>query len=162
MKKSLLLLVMILCTLDLFPQFKIFSGIYDTQYNYIDKKLENLGFGKVTYYYDDLNKKEGEWKLFPKILLSDSVLAVSISTIEGLSNEYSFIVFYDLKSEQIQDTIGPFFDSYPNAIELINRNLPYLTIRLCNPPEPYEPKYTFIEYENQNSKFIKIRSYNTE
>jgi hypothetical protein len=49
------------CPLDLFSQFKTFTGINDTQYNYVDEKLEQLGFGKVTYYYNDLTKKR--WKM---------------------------------------------------------------------------------------------------
>jgi len=160
MKKLHLILFLILCSFHLFSQYKAFSGIHDTQFDYIDRKLEKFGFGKVTYYYDDIHKKDGEWKLYPKILLSDSILAVRISTIEGLPNKYSFIVFYDLKSEQMKDTIGPFFDSFPSAIKLINENFAHLIVRLSNPPEPYEPKFTYIEYIRRNDKFIVKSTYN--
>jgi len=160
MKKIFLSLILILCTLDLFSQFMTFSGIYDTQFDHIDRELEKFGFGKVTYYYDEINKKDGKWKLYPKILVSDSIFAVCISTIEGLENKYTFIIFYDSKLKQVQDTIGPFFDMFPNAIKFKNGKLPQVTIKLRNPPEPYEPKFTFIEYVRNNSRFIKLKSYN--
>jgi len=159
MKKLHLFLFLILCSLNLFSQFKTFSGIHDTQFNYIDRKLEKFEFGKVTYYFDDLTQKDGKWELYPKILLSDSIFAVSISTIRGLINKYTFIVFYDSKLEQILDTIGPFFDTFPDAIKLKNGNLAHLTVRLCNPPEPYEPQFTFIEYIKKNTKLIRTKSY---
>jgi hypothetical protein len=91
--------VLFLCSFHLFSQYKVFSGISDTQFNYIDAKLEQFGFGKVTYYYNDVTKKNGIWELYPKVLITDSIFAVRISTIKGLTNQYSFIVLYDSKLE---------------------------------------------------------------
>jgi len=79
MKKLHLILFLILCSFHLFSQYKTFSGIYDTQFDYIDRKLEKFGFGKVVYYYDDMNKKDGEWELYPKILLSDTTTIIDES-----------------------------------------------------------------------------------
>ena len=85
---TILTMLLICCSSDLFSQFKTFTGINDTKFNYIDVKLEQLGFGKVTYYYNDLIKKGGRWELYS----SDSIFAVSVSTIRGLINKYTFIV----------------------------------------------------------------------
>ena len=163
-KKLFFITFLILCSLDLFPQYKSFSGIHDTQFDYIDRKLEEFGFSKSTYYFDEINKKDGLWELFPKILISDSIFAVSISTIEGLVNQYSFVVLYDSKNEQVLDTIGPFYDSYVNAIKFKNENgiTTHLTLRLYNPPEPYEPKLTFIQYERKNKRLVEIRRYDKD
>jgi hypothetical protein len=147
--------------LDLFSQFKTFSDIHDTQFNWIDEKLESFAFGKETYYYDYVNKKDGKWELYPKILIYDSVFAVNISTIEGLAGKYTFIVFYDSKSEQVIDTIGPFYDTFPNAIKVkLEKGIPTsLTLRLHNPPEPDDPIFTFVEYKHTNGKLINVRSW---
>ena len=114
---TFLTLLLICSSLDLFSQFKTFTGINDTQFDCIDAKLEQLGFGKVTYYYNDLTKKDGLWKLYPKISISESIFAVSVSTIKGLEDQYTFIIFYDSNSEQVLDTLGPFYDTWANAIK---------------------------------------------
>ena len=149
------------CPLDLFSQYKTFTGINDIQFDYIDGKLEKLGFGKKTYYYNDLTKKDGKWELYPKVLIYDSLFAVSVSTINGLANQYTFIVFYDSKLEQIQDTIGPFFDTHVYAIKFKLRNgqVTHLIVKLTHPPEEFVPKFTLIEYERNNTRLIEIRSY---
>jgi len=157
---AILIILLFCCSLDLFSQFKTFTGINDTQFNYIDVKLEQLGFGKVTYYYNDLIKKDGRWELYPKILISDSIFAVSVSTIRGLIDKYSFIVFYDSKSNQVLDTLGPFFDTFTDAIKFKCEKgiITSMTVRLGNPPEPYDPRFTFIKYVRKNAKLIKVRS----
>jgi hypothetical protein len=93
-------------------------------------------------------------------LVFDSVFAVSVSTIRGLINQYSFIVFYDSKSNQVLDTLGPFFDTHTDAIKFKCKKgiITNLTVRLTNPPE--EPRFTFIEYVEKNTKLIMVRSYN--
>ena len=160
-KISFLSLLLFLCPLDLFSQFKVFSGIDEKQFDYIDKNLEEFGFEKVTYYFNIKTQKSGKYYLYPKILLSDSIFAVSISSIQGLSNQYTFLVIYDVKSNMVIDTLGPFYDTSINAIKFKNKKgtIVRLTVRLANPPEPYDPKYTFIEYVRQNSKFVEKRSY---
>ncbi|MCL1969081.1 MAG: hypothetical protein FWF65_05905 [Bacteroidetes bacterium] len=164
MTKSLniiLITLLFLCPFHLFSQYKTFSGINDTQFNYIDTKLEQFGFGKVTCYYNDVTKKNGIWELYPKILITDSIFAVKISTIKGLTNQHSFIVLYDSKSEQVLDTIGTFFDTHSDAIMFKHKNgkVTQVTLRLCNPPEPFEPRFTFIKYIRKHTRLIMVRRY---
>jgi len=61
-------------------------------------------------------------------------------------------------------TLGPYYDTWIDAIDakVKKGEIEELKVRLVNPPEPFNLKYTIIEYENQNGKLVKTRSYDKE
>ena len=71
---------------------------------------------------------------------------------------------YDSKSNQVLDTLGPFFDTFTDAIKFKCEKgiITNMTVRLVNPPEPEDPRFTFIEYVRRNAKLIKVRSYDKD
>ena len=65
-------------------------------------------------------------------------------------------------SMAIADTLGPYYDTFVDAlsVKFRHKQMIRLKVRLSNPPEPADPKFTIIEYSRDNSKFKEKRSYN--
>ncbi|HRZ75850.1 MAG TPA: hypothetical protein P5248_00675 [Bacteroidales bacterium] len=141
-------------------QYKMFSGIHDTINLDLSTLLENTGFGKATYYYDDIEKKDGVWNFYPMINLSKSLTAVWVSTIPGRNNGYTFLLIFDINTHKISDTLGPYYDSSIDAIKgrIKKNNLNYLKVRLSNPPEVENSKYTIREYKRIEGNLKEYRS----
>ena len=118
-------------------QFKTLYGIHDTVNFSVFDYLQKAGYGKVTYYFDDLRKVEGRWELYPSLKISNNLIAVYVSTIPARKIGYNFLITIDPTTKAIIDTIGPFYDSHPNAIavKLNNHRIVQLKVRLNNPPE---------------------------
>lgn len=141
--------------------YKTFTGIHDTIPPSLANYVEKAGLGKVTYYFDNKKQKDGEWQLYPSSQISAHIVAVNISTIPNQSSEYTFIVIIDTTNWTITDTLGPFYDSYVNAIstKVKNSRIEEIKVRLINPPEPNESKFTIVEYLRKDSKLIKTKSH---
>ncbi len=159
--KTILIPLLLFMAIDCYGQFKKLSGIHDTIDSSIRSKLHIAGFGKVTYYFDDLNKREGTWELYPSLQISKKITAVSVSTIPGVESKYSFLILFNTKLNSISDTLGPYYDSAVDAIaaKVVNDKLTKLKVRLINPPEAEDPKYTIIEYEYKRTKLTKTKTY---
>jgi len=153
--------LLLFVVIDGHGQFKKLSGIHDTIDRSIKDMLQKADYGKVTYYVDDLNKKEGTWHLYPSLQISKKITAVNVSTIPKIESKYTFLLLVDLKLNSIIDTLGPYYDSGVDAIatKTMNNQLVRIKIRLNNPPEAEEPRYTIIEYINKNARLIKTKSY---
>jgi hypothetical protein len=141
--------------------FKNFTGINDTLAKPLVTYLEKSGLGKVTYFFDNEKQKDGQWHFYPSAQISNIIVAVNISTIPNRSSDYTFVILVDTTSWSITDTLGPFYDSYVDAIspKLKNNRIEEIKIRLNNPPEPNESRFTIIEYIRKNSKLTKTKSY---
>jgi hypothetical protein len=159
-KISLLLFLISQCEAK--GQFKSLSGIRDTVNFSVVNHLQKAGFGKVTYYFDDLRKVEGRWELYPSLKISNNLIAVYVSTIPTRKVGYNFLLTFDPTTNTIIDTIGPFYDSSPSAIavKLRNQRIVQLKVRLINPPELEEPKFTIIEYSRVRQILKQTKSYN--
>jgi len=153
--------VSILLTLSLYAQsqFRSLSGIHDLPDTSIVNLMQKFGIGKVTYYFDNLNKVDGTWEFYPMIQVSKNISAVSVSTIPGINSKYTFLVLIDNLEKEIIDTLGPYYDSMIEAIDvkLKNKQLYQLRVRLINPPEPFEKKYTIVKYIRTNNNFKEIK-----
>jgi hypothetical protein len=157
----LVLFVHIIC----YSQFKKLSGLHDSMDITVVDFLDKSGFGKVTIYYDDLNKKEGLWKIYPSIKISNNMILLNVSTIKGIeSKNYNFIILLDNLSKEIIDTIGPFYESYVDAIDykIIKNKIDLLIVRLSNPPEAEEPRFTIVEYKRKLLRLEKIKTYDKD
>lgn len=144
-----------------YSQFKQLSGIHDNTNTSIEEMLQKDGFGKIHCYYDEIKHMEGDWDLYPSLQISKSITAVHVSKIPGLASKYNFLLFIDNNSMSITDTLGPYYDSFVDAIsfKLKKGQIRYLKVRLTNPPEMDEPKYTIIEYSKEKLKLIETKSY---
>ena len=123
--------------------------------------LQKSGLSKVTYYFDDVKKMAGTWELYPSLQISKNITAVHVSEIPGQTSKYNFLVLVDMISNSVVDTLGPYYDSCPDAlaVRLQNGKIMQLKVRLSNPPEPEDPKYTIVEYSRVGLKFIITKRY---
>ncbi|RLD55241.1 MAG: hypothetical protein DRJ01_16915 [Bacteroidetes bacterium] len=138
-----------------------FSGIHDTINVNLTEFLEQSNFGMITVYYDEKTMKDGHWSYYPTVKFSESITAVNVSTIPNKKNEYNYILILNPNLKLITDTIGPFYDSYVETIEIKHKKneVHFMKIRLRNPPEQFEPKYTIIEYTKTKNKLIETKNY---
>lgn len=159
--KTLLPLLLIIQILQA-SEFNKLSGIHDSVNTSLCNFVEKNGFGKVTYYYDNVNQKDGKWELYPSFQISNSIFAVNVSKIPGRPSEYSFIIIIDTTSWTVTDTLGPYFDSYVSgiALKLEMNKIVELKVLLDNPPEPNEEKNTIVKYDRITSKLSNVK--NTE
>jgi hypothetical protein len=146
------------------PQFKTLSGIHDSVDASILDLMVKYGFDKVSYYYDNLNQTDGIWELYPTLKISPNLVAVNISTIPGLNSKSNFLILVDPISKSIVDTLGPYYETYVDAIAVkFQKKVPVqLKVRLRNPPELNEPKYSIIEYTKRSLKYTVTRTYNKD
>jgi hypothetical protein len=161
---KVILIPLILIHLNAFGQFKSLTGIHDSVNISLIKFVEKAGFGKIRYYYDDLNHKDGIWDLYPSLQITDNLYAVNISTIPGRISEYTFIIFVNITSKFVNDTLGPFYDTGVDAMEikLENNQIVQMKVRLNNLPEQEESKYIIIEYSRVKSSLKETKSYNQD
>lgn len=152
-------LVLLFCNVD--AQLKKFSSINDKPNADLVQFLEQANFGKVTVYFNEKTQKEGNWTYYPELKISKDLTAVWVSTLPETKDKYTFIITVDTKSNDIKDTIGPFYDSFVDAakFKLRNQKVNSAKIRTLNPPEPFDPKYTFFEYERKGQKLIETKKY---
>ena len=77
---------------------------------------------------------------------------------------YNFILLMNKLSNEMIDTLGPYYDSYVDAIKfkIKNNSIDFLSVRLRNPPEAEEPKYTFIVYQRNGNKLLQIKTYDKD
>lgn len=142
-------------------QFKKFSGIHDKANDSVVEFLEKSGYGKVTYYFDNQEQIDGRWELYPSLRITNDLMAVHISTIPSGSDGYNFLLIINPDTKEILCTLGPFYDTFLDAIsyKIRNNQIEQLTVRVYNPPELEEPKYTFIVYSKVNQAFLETKSY---
>ncbi len=101
-----------------YSQFKNFSGIHQPIDNLLVDFLNKNGFGKITFYYDDLNKKGGNWEIYPYVKAPNNLILLNVSTINGIEPPaYNFIIVLNETFKEIVDTLGPFYDSSVDAIK---------------------------------------------
>jgi len=160
-KQSLIVLVLTLQLTNIYGQAKRISRIHDTTNAILTEFLEHSNFGKITIYYDEKTQKDGEWSYYPSVIFSESITAVNVSSIPNQENKYNYILLLNPNLKLITDTIGPFYDSYIETVEIKhNKNeVHFLKVRLRNPPEQFDPKYTFIEYKRTENKLIQTKKY---
>ena len=160
--KFLILAVFSLMLTSLNAQLKTVSSVHDK----IDPKLiaflEDENLGKIRIYYDEISKKEGEWDYYPVVNISENLIAVHVSTLPNIQDKYSFLLLINLDSLIVTDTLGPFYDSYIEAIEskVKNNQINYLKIKLVNPPSQFDPRYTFVEFKRKAEGLVEYKSYN--
>lgn len=150
--------------LNAYSQFKEMSGPQEPVNSTVVDLLQKFGMEKVIIYQDTKTKKVGNWEYYPFLQISKNVAVVNVSSIRGLDMKYNFIIILDTKLNSIIDTLGPFYDTYVDAIKVkfTKNQISNLIVRLDNAPELDEPRYTIIEYSRKFSKFIKTKSYNKD
>jgi hypothetical protein len=146
------------------PQFKSLSGIPDSVDTSILDLMVKYGFGKVTYYYDNINQRDGIWELYPTLKISSNLVAINISTIPGLNSKSNFLILVDPISKSIVDTLGPYYETYVDGIAVkFRKKVPLqLIVKLRNPPELNEPKYSIVEYKRRGLKYTETKTYNID
>lgn len=159
--KTLLIIIFVHLFSNIDAQFKKFSSINDKPDTDLIQFLEQSNFGKVTLYFNEKTKKEGNWSYYPELKISKGLTAVCVSTLPETKDKYTFIIIVDTKSKNIKDIIGPFYDSFVDdaKFELKNQSVSFAKIRIINPPEPFDPKYTIFEYERKGQKLIETKKY---
>ena len=125
---TILLLVTVSCS-DINSQ--------ELTFNQIDKKLDtqivallcNKGYKKKTYYYDNFNKKDGKWMLYPwvKIDYTDYIL-INVSKTPKNSKAYNFLIVYSKSEKKIIQESGPFYDKIFKKIYLKKKKTSSLLI----------------------------------
>ncbi|MEI6695482.1 MAG: hypothetical protein WCO13_05390 [Bacteroidota bacterium] len=166
-KRVLIILIVILFFIHsiAYSQYKRFSGLHQPIDSSLYDFLHKSGFGKITVYYDDLNKKGGNWEIYPYVKASNNLIFLNVSSMKGVEPPvYNFILFMNKLSNEMIDTLGPFYDSSVDAIKysLKNNRIDVLRVRLRNPPEAEEPKYTFMVYKRNRNKLMQIKSYDKD
>ena len=112
-----------------------FSGINDNYYQSIEEFLEGKEFGRVSYYFDDISKLDGEWNLYPQIKLSDSEFLINVSEISGAIG-YNYVILLDTSIWEVVDTIGPFYDSFAKSVQYNEIDDGYsIELTVGNPPD---------------------------
>lgn len=159
--KTILIIIFVLLFSNVDAQLKKFSSINDKPDNDLVQFLEKSNFGRVTVYFHEKTKKEGNWSYYPELKISNDLRAVCVSTLPETNDKYTYIIIVDTKSKKIKDTIGSFYDSFVDAakFKLKNQSVNFAKIRIINPPEPFDPKYTIIEYERKGQKLIETKKY---
>ena len=135
--------------------YMAFSGIHNTSEGQIDRFLDSLQIGKITYYYDDVNEIGGEWELYPRLQINKSFFIVNVSTIPG--NEfYNYLIFLDTDRWRIADIMGPYYDSHVDSIAVVmdDNSIAGISVKLTNPPEEGEPRSTEMKYERIDEELI--------
>ena len=127
-----------------------FSGINDNYSQSIEEFLEGKEFGRVSYYFDDMNKQDGEWNLYPQVKMSDKDFLINISNISDAIG-YNYIILLDTSIWQIVDTIGPFYDSYVRSVDYSNIDDGYsIELTVENPPD--DEVRTFVQKHLINNR----------
>ncbi len=144
-----------------FAQMKPFSGIHDPIDTVLTKFLQEANYGKMVTYFDNKYQIDGEWHYYPKVEIGNSILAVSVRTVQDNLTPYNYVLFWSRESNSVIQKIGPFYDSYPSAIEtkLLGKKLRSVRLKLTNPPSEFDEKYTIIEYDNVGDKLEKTKEY---
>ena len=126
-----------------------FSGIHEETDPQLEKFLMANGYTKVTYYFDNKNKIDGEWKLYPRIQISEHLYIISVSNI-AKSDKYGYAIFLDTNKWQVFDQMGPFYDSYPESAEIKTVSNGYtVTLTIRNPPDDDERTYRQTRFINK-------------
>ncbi len=91
-------------------KFNSFRGLHHKINPQIEELLEKKKFGKTVWYYDNKNKVDGKWELYPWVTLSQSLTVVNVSTIQDKKG-YTFLLLVSSgKKIEIIDTLGPYYD----------------------------------------------------
>ncbi len=159
--RNLLIIIFALQFGNVNAQLKKFSSINDKPNYDLVQFLEQSNFGKVTLYFNEKTKQEREWSYYPELKISKDLTAVCVSTLPEIKDKYTFIIIVDTKSKNIKDTIGPFYDSFVDAVrfKLRNQKINFVKIRTINPPELFESKYTIFEYKRKGQSLTETIKY---
>ena len=82
--------------------------------------LEEKGYEKTRWYYDNKNEKGGEWDLFPWCNISKDLVVINPSLIKNVKG-YNFAILYSLLSNKVIKIFGPYYDDYIS--KFINQDL---------------------------------------
>ena len=137
MRKYLIIIqIIILSTLILYSQKKLkkelkWESIDCHLDKEIEKSLESKGYKKVTYYYDDIRKKDSTWQLFPwlKIGIKDYIL-IHVSRVPNNRKAYNFVVLYSKIKDKVIEISKPIYDFGIFKIELSKKEYGLYSINL--------------------------------
>jgi ribulose bisphosphate carboxylase small subunit len=115
----------------------------------IDMKIERFllssGYKKVTYYYDNIQNKDGVWKLFPWVEIGDKdYVLINVSKIPNIDNAYNYLIIYSKKEHKIITQSTPFFDAIFNKIFLDKLSKENYQIRIITNMEDDSKEEVFL------------------
>ena len=147
--------------IDTFSQFKTLSTKHDSiDYELVDF-IYNAGFGKITYYFDEVTQNVGTYSYYPTLKLSKKHTAVFVTDVPSRPSEYNFIIIADRDKMAIVDTLGPYYDSYVDALDakFTGTKLVGLKVRFKEVQEYEDPYFLIIEYKRIKSKLKEVKTY---
>ena len=161
LKLLLAAIILMLFQINTFSQFKTLSTKHDSiDYELVDF-IYNAGFSKITYYYDEVTQNVGTYSYYPTLKLSKNHTAVFVTDVPSRSSEYNFIIIADRDKMAIVDTLGPYYDSYVDALDakFIGTKLVGLKVRFKEVQENEDPYFLIIEYKRIKSKLKEVKTY---
>jgi len=161
LKLLLAVIILMLFQINTFSQFKTLSTKHDSiDYELVDF-IYNAGFTKITYYFDEVTENVGTYSYYPTLKLSKKHTAVFVADVPSRPSEYNFVIIADRDKMAIVDTLGPYYDSYVDALDakFIGTNLVGLKVRFKEAQEYEDPYFLIIEYKRIKSQLKEVRTY---
>ena len=152
---------LMLFQINTFSQFKTLSSRNDSiDYELVDF-INKAGFSQITNYFDEVTQNVGTYSYYPTLKLSKKHTAVFVSDVPGRQSEYNFIIIADRDKMAITDTLGPYYDSFVDALDakFIGTKLVGLNVRFKEVQEYKDPYFLIIEYKRIRSKLKEIKTY---
>ena len=100
--RTLLIVILVLLFGNVDAQLKKFSNINDKPNSDLVQFLEQSNFGKVTVYFNEKTKQEGNWSYYPELKISKDLTAVCVSTLPEIKDKYTFTIIVDTKLKIIK------------------------------------------------------------
>ena len=163
MRLKLLLapIILMLFQINTFSQFKTLSTEHDSIDYVLVDFIYNAGFSKITYHFDEVTQNVGTYSYYPTLKLSNKHTAVFVTDVPSRPSEYNFIIIADRDKMAIVDTLGPYYDSYVDALDakFIGTKLIGLKVRFKEVQEYEDPYFLIIEYKRIKSNLKEIKTY---
>lgn len=126
-------------------QFVNLSGIHDDVSEEIVSFLEDQGFTKVTYFFDNEKNTEGKWQLYPSLEIERDLQLINVMEMPD-SVGYNYLILLDKADWIVRESIGPFYDVYIESVNVIQSKNEYqLKIKIVNPPDD-DSRYSIYDY----------------
>ena len=161
LKLLLSAIILMLFQINTFSQFKTLSTKHDSiDYELVDF-IYNAGFSKITCYFDEVTENVGTYSYYPTLKLSKKHTAVFVADVPGRPSEYNFVIIADRDKMAIVDTLGPYYDSYVDALDakFIGTKLVGLKVRFKEAQEYEDSYFLIIEYKRIKSQLKEVRTY---
>jgi hypothetical protein len=151
--KTTMLIYLLITTSSFGSGFIKFTDIHDSSNTELQNYLSEKSYGKMTYYFDEKTQKDGKWELYPIAQINETLFIANVSTVPGIEKKYNYSLLIKKSSSiTILDTLGPFYDSYPEEVQ-VDKDIKTIKLKIINPPEPTEKPFDIFKYKRDKGKF---------